>query len=59
MSFERPTQGMLVFCCDACEETFEVTENLTDFRKCWNEAHDAGWKMHEGDHLCPDCAEMI
>lgn len=59
MSFERPSQGLLVFTCDACDEVFEVTEELHDFRACWSNAAEAGWAMRNNEHYCPGCAELL
>jgi len=59
MSFERPARGLLVFCCDACDETIEVTEDLDDFRKCWGHAKEEGWVMKSNEHYCPGCAELL
>jgi hypothetical protein len=59
MSFERPQKGMLVFCCDACPETIEITEDLSDYNKCWGHAKEEGWRMHNSEHFCPECAELI
>jgi hypothetical protein len=47
-----------VFLCDACDEVFEVTENLDNFAVCWRAAKEEGWRIYRGDHLCPECAKL-
>lgn len=61
MSHDRPASGLLVFICDACSETFEVTdrdEDLGDYNACWRLAKDDGWRFKSGEHLCPECADL-
>lgn len=59
MSFERPSKGLLVFQCDVCFETFELSKDdhdLQDFRSCWAIMHEEGWSLrttrpgNEGGH---------
>ena len=48
MSFERPGKGLLVFQCDACYDTFELSKDdhdLQDFRVCWNIMREEGWTL--------------
>ena len=48
MSFERPSRGLLVFQCDACFDTFELSKvdtNLQDFRSCWTIMREEGWTL--------------
>lgn len=58
MSFDRPASQLGVFHCDACDEFFEVTEDLDDFHACWRKAKEEGWRIYKGEHLCPGCAEL-
>jgi hypothetical protein len=48
MSFERPSPGLLVFQCDVCFDTFELSKedtNIQDFRSCWAVMREEGWTM--------------
>ncbi len=71
MSFERPGRGLLVFQCDACFDTFELSKDehdIQDFRSCWAIMREEGWTMRSSaakggqalggntEHLCADCS---
>ncbi len=48
MSFERPAKGMLVFQCDVCFDTFELSKeehDLQNFRSCWAVLREEGWTL--------------
>lgn len=61
MSFERPSNGLLVFQCDVCydeqREFSNSEDDVTDFRACWQQLRKENWTMNGTDHLCPDCSE--
>jgi hypothetical protein len=60
MSFERPGRGMLVFQCDVCFESYELSRadvDTEDFSACWAILRDAGWSREGSDHFCEDCAK--
>ena len=61
MSFERPSKGLLVFQCDVCFDTFELSKaegaDVSNFRECWRELHEQEWTMSGTEHLCPDCSK--
>jgi hypothetical protein len=73
MSFERPARGLLVFQCDVCFDTFELSKadgaDVQDFRSCWAVMHEEGWTLNNNggrqaralaystEHLCPDCSQ--
>lgn len=61
MSFERPSRGLLVFQCDVCFDTFELSKadgaDVQDFRSCWGLLHEDGWTMSGTEHLCADCSQ--
>lgn len=58
MSVDRPSRGVLVFICDVCDDSIEITESVDVFSECWAVARDEGWKIKRGEHLCPGCAEL-
>jgi hypothetical protein len=48
MSFERPSQRLLVFQCDVCFDTFELSKDehdLQDFKSCWEVMREEGWTL--------------
>jgi hypothetical protein len=48
MSFERPSKGLLVFQCDVCFDTYELSKDdidLQDFRSCWALMREEGWTL--------------
>lgn len=48
MSFERPNKTTLVFQCDVCFDTFELSKaeyDLQDFRQCWAVMREEGWTL--------------
>lgn len=49
---------MVVFICDVCTDTIEVTENIHVFAQCWAVAKEDGWRIKDGEHLCPSCADL-
>jgi hypothetical protein len=56
---DRPSKGVLVFVCDVCDESIEITKvDVSDFRRAWTEAKEEGWKIVASEHRCPDCAEL-
>ena len=66
MSFERPGRGLLVFQCDVCFDTFELSKDehdIEDFRSCWAVMREDGWTLGSRtsaggtEHLCPDCSK--
>lgn len=61
MAFERPSKTMLTFVCDCCGETFEIFRRdgtLHNFKECWEEAREEGWRIRDGEHHCGDCAGL-
>lgn len=62
MSFERPSEGLLVFQCDVCFDTFEIGDDVDNFRACWSRLRKDGWSMSTSEkgtaeHLCSDCTQ--
>jgi hypothetical protein len=66
MAIDTPSSGILVFCCDICFETLEMTADeglpVADRVACLRLAKEAGWKSekHVGyawQHFCPDCGD--
>jgi hypothetical protein len=49
---------MVVFICDVCDDSIEITDNVHVFAECWALARDDGWTIKRGEHLCPNCADL-
>jgi hypothetical protein len=48
MSFERPSKGVLVFQCDVCFDTFELSKeehDIQNFSSCWAIMREEGWTL--------------
>jgi hypothetical protein len=60
MSTERPAKDVLTFQCDVCFETRDFLksegDNVRNYPACWSVMHEEGWRIHDSEHLCPDCA---
>lgn len=66
MSSERPSKGLLVFQCDVCFDTVDLSKDeydISDFRECWAVLSEDGWtlsnigKAGTVEHLCSDCSK--
>lgn len=61
MSVERPARGLIVFVCNVCGDTIDVTSDdadLSEFREVWDFAKSAGWRLKRGEHYCSGCAKL-
>lgn len=60
MAFERPSRNVLVFVCDVCGDTIEIVRpgGTHDFRECWQEAREEGWRINHGEHYCGSCTAL-
>ena len=60
MSTERPAKGVLPFQCDVCFDTHDFSkaegDDVRNYPACWSVLHEDGWRIQDGEHLCPDCA---